>query len=140
MSDTIKEKLIAEFINAEYGKLDREIWQSEMKHDFDLIKKALNHIELANEANTSTKPNALLADVSRCNLQDWKDVETEMPITYETGDWDGKRSDEVVVEDNNGKKHVARLYEGFMDGSAFSEWFENDDWAINEPVRWLSLS
>ena len=72
---------------------------------------------------------------------EWKYTENnEMPITYETGVWDGKRSEEVLVVDDIGRKMVARLHEGTMDGSHFKEWYDNEDYCINrEIVKWLSI-
>jgi len=72
---------------------------------------------------------------------EWKYIENnETPITYETGVWDGKRSEEVLVVDDIGRKMVARLYEGAMDGSHFKEWYDNEDYCINrEIVKWLSI-
>jgi hypothetical protein len=65
---------------------------------------------------------------------------TGTPIAYETGDWDGKRSDEVVAVDDIGRKHIARVYEGIMDGSEFKDWVDGDDYIIDrEIIKWLSL-
>lgn len=71
---------------------------------------------------------------------EWKYVEKETPLCYETGKWDGIRSDEVVAEDDIGRKHIARVYEGAIDGSSFRDWFDSDDYSIDrEIVRWLAL-
>lgn len=71
----------------------------------------------------------------------WKYIENnETPITYETGVWDGKRSEEVLVVDDIGRKMVARLYEGTTDGSHFKEWYDNEDYGVDrEIVKWLSI-
>ena len=71
---------------------------------------------------------------------EWIYTENEKTIAYETGEWDGKRSDEVVVQTDIDTKHIARLYEGVMDGSEFSNWVESDDYEFSrEIVRWLKL-
>ncbi len=72
---------------------------------------------------------------------EWKYIENnETPITYETGVWDGKRSEEVLVIDDIGRKMVARLYEGTMDGSHFKEWYDNEDYCIDrEIIKWMSI-
>ena len=71
---------------------------------------------------------------------EWKYPQNETPLCYETGAWDGKRSDEIVAEDDIGRKHIARVYEGFMDGNKFCDWIDGDDYVIDrEIVRWLKL-
>jgi hypothetical protein len=65
---------------------------------------------------------------------------TGNPIAYETGAWDGRRSDEVVAVDDIGRKHIARVYAGIMDGNEFIDWVDSDDYIINrEIVKWLSI-
>ena len=71
---------------------------------------------------------------------EWKYPQNETPLCYETGVWDGKRSDEVVAEDDIGRKYIVRVYEGTMDGSKFQDWIDNDGCIIDrEIVRWLKL-
>ncbi len=70
----------------------------------------------------------------------WEYIKNGTPTTYESGDWDGLRSDEYVIETDTGNKYIARLYEGYMDGSSFQEWYENAVWGISgEVVRYLKL-
>ena len=69
---------------------------------------------------------------------EWKYVGN--PITYETGEWDGKRSDEVVAVDDIGIKHIARVYAGVMDGNEFIDWVDGNDYIIDRKIiKWLSL-
>lgn len=74
-------------------------------------------------------------------LNGWIDVNDKLPITYITGDWDGKKSDEVVVETKSGKKYLAVCYHGFMDGSEFTDWYcANEGYEIlDEIVRWHKI-
>ena len=63
-----------------------------------------------------------------------------MPTTYETGDWDGKRSDFVVVKTDRDEYLIARLYSGFMDGSSFNDWYTGDDYTVQgNVVGWSEL-
>ena len=72
--------------------------------------------------------------------REWTNTLIDMPLCYETGAWDGKRSDEVLVEDDEGRRYVARMYSGQMDGSYFADWISNDGYIINkEIVRWLKI-
>jgi len=70
----------------------------------------------------------------------WKYTVDELPIAYQEGEWDGKRSDEVLVEDTEGQKFVAVLYSGFMDGSEFNDWFSNYwDYELVNIVKWIKI-
>lgn len=51
----------------------------------------------------------------------------EYPATYETGAWDGKRSDVLILLLEDGKYVTGRLYSGFMDGSEFNNWYDATD-------------
>jgi len=93
--------------------------------------------------------NSLAKDEQLCNkhivtnpvkIVDWKYTETENPIAYLTGTWDGKNSDLVVAEDVNGKKYIAHFCEGFMDGSEFKDWYDVNDYSISDKiVRWMPI-
>lgn len=74
------------------------------------------------------------------NTIQWNYTDKSLPLAYESGNWDGKRSDEVVAEDKNGKKYIARIYQGHLDGSEFLEWVDGNDDCINENItRWFDL-
>jgi len=66
--------------------------------------------------------------------QRWVPVKEEYPIAFESGNWDGLRSEFVLVKfiDNNWTK--ARLYSGFMDGSLFNDWVNENDFDLTEEV------
>lgn len=70
---------------------------------------------------------------------EWKYVDKELPNAYKTGMWDGKKSDEVLAEDKNGKKYIAVLYSGFLDGDDFNDWYNNNDYDIQDVVRWCEI-
>ncbi|MBP9790836.1 MAG: hypothetical protein KBD57_09870 [Bacteroidia bacterium] len=63
--------------------------------------------------------------------QRWIPVEEELPIAYETGGWDGKRSDLVLVKYADGDWTKARLYSGELDGHKFNDWYDENDYLIN---------
>lgn len=75
----------------------------------------------------------------------WIDANKELPLCVSTGNWDGKQSDIVLAETFTGKKFIAQCYEGFMDGTAFFDWYQVDeingnDWLITEAVsRWMKI-
>ena len=73
-------------------------------------------------------------------MSDWIRVDERTPRTYETGDWDGKRSDLVLLVTEFDDIKVGRLYEGFMDGVHFKEWADGDSWTIDERIiKWLPI-
>lgn len=69
----------------------------------------------------------------------WIKVDDRLPHAYQTGNWDGKKSDEVLAEDKNGKKYIAVLYSGFLDGDDFNDWYNNNDYEIKDVVRWCEI-
>jgi hypothetical protein len=71
---------------------------------------------------------------------EWIYTKDRKPLTYKTGHWDGKNSDQVIAEDKDGKRYLTHYCEGFMDGSSFEEWWDSSDWEItNEIVRYLQI-
>lgn len=75
-------------------------------------------------------------------MDEWKYVEkNEFPNCWEAGEYDGRRSDIVVAQDNTGLLHVARMYRGFMDGSEFKDWYDSDDVDFGNAmiVRWKEI-
>ena len=70
---------------------------------------------------------------------DWIYTKDENPRAWESGDWDGKRSDEVLAEDKNGKKYIAVVYSGILDSVRFDEWYDNNDYLIENIVRWMLI-
>lgn len=71
---------------------------------------------------------------------EWKYADKELPITYKTGNWDGKKSDEVIVEDKQGERFLAVLYSGFIDGSEFNDWYSTiSDFELTNIINWCNL-
>jgi len=64
----------------------------------------------------------------------WKDIEKEKPFAYEKGNWDGLRTDFMLVFTANRNIVKARAYIGFLDGSDFCDWVEENDCELHEPV------
>ena len=71
---------------------------------------------------------------------DWKNVQKQKPYCWETGDWDGKRSDIVLCVDEVDNNHLAHCYEGCIDGCHFFEWYDKDDFELQvEIAYWVSI-
>lgn len=73
--------------------------------------------------------------------QEWISVDDELPLAYKSGEWDGLKSDEVMVKTKQGKHYIAVLYSGIMDGSQFNEFYEsNCDFELNEITHWQPIN
>ena len=71
---------------------------------------------------------------------DWIETKELKPNCWETGDWDGKRSDMVLCIDKNQEYFLAECYEGTMDGSSFFEWYDKEDYGLRvEVTHWCKL-
>jgi hypothetical protein len=67
----------------------------------------------------------------------WKKLSEEPPMAVKSGDWDGLKSDSLIVADKDEKLHIAVMYEGFMDGSHFRNFYDEvSDYEINDVVYW----
>lgn len=70
-------------------------------------------------------------------MKHWIKTEEQLPITYEIGSWDGRRSDEVLIKDENGSFFVGRYYD-FLDG--YTEWYDRDDNTLRYKItEWMEI-
>lgn len=68
----------------------------------------------------------------------WTLVTEKKPLCWQTGKWDGNRSDLCVCQDENGEYHLAHLYE-YYDGQI--EWYAKADYGLrHEVVKWAYVS
>ena len=71
----------------------------------------------------------------------WISVEDKTPIAYKTGVWDGQKSDLVLTYNAVDDTHcIATLYEGYLDGNHFKDWYHVDDFEIPTPTHWKPLT
>ncbi len=69
----------------------------------------------------------------------WKDINKEKPLAYRDGDWDGKKSDLILVCTMGRKYHVAVMYEGILDGSEFCDFYDDRDFEIHNVKFWAEI-
>jgi hypothetical protein len=69
----------------------------------------------------------------------WKKIEVEKPIAFESGNWDGKRSNFVLTASKDGNYSIARMYEGFMDGSHFCDFYDERDYEVENVEYWMPI-
>jgi hypothetical protein len=70
----------------------------------------------------------------------WISVEERLPHCLELGNWDGRRSDFVIVEGVDGLPHIGRLYSVHIDGTDFNDWYDNKDWELSNIVKWKKIN
>ena len=71
--------------------------------------------------------------------QKWISVEDEMPIPWEQGHWDGKRSDFVLAKNKLRDVFIARTYEGYLDGSHFCDFVDRNDNILSDIIEWRPI-
>lgn len=69
----------------------------------------------------------------------WNYLKNKKPLATESGCWDGLKSDKILVCTISGKYHVVEMYEGFMDGSAFCNFYDERDFYIDNIVCWTDI-
>lgn len=76
-------------------------------------------------------------------LTKWNKTEESLPHAYQTGDWDGKRSDQVMIQLKDNIVCIGVLYEGVIDGEEFQDWYSIDaegrEWDRVNPLYWRKI-
>jgi hypothetical protein len=66
-------------------------------------------------------------------------VKDREPMCYQSGNWDGLKSDQLLVVDNKDAYHVCVAYSGILDGSKFLDFYDTSDFEVKNVVAWQSL-
>jgi hypothetical protein len=69
----------------------------------------------------------------------WYKLENKKPIATESGDWDGLKSDKVLVATRMQTMHIATMYVGTMDGSQFMDFYDDRDFEIKHVTMWAEI-
>ena len=70
----------------------------------------------------------------------WISVEERPPLCWDIGNWDGRRSDIILVKDKKDKICVAQAYEGHMDGSYFLHFCDTyHDFLLDDITHWQPI-
>ena len=69
----------------------------------------------------------------------WNRLEKKKPIATESGCWDGLRTDKILVKTLNGQYHIARMYEGALDGNKFADFYDANDFEISNVKWWIEI-
>ncbi len=71
---------------------------------------------------------------------EWIDIEDRKPIAYEVGNWDGKRSDLFLGQCKHGIYYIGVMYEGFLDGNNFCNFYDKNDYEIRNLIKWKPIT
>jgi len=66
----------------------------------------------------------------------WISVENRIPICCESGNWDGLRSEKVLCSDKHGNYFICNVYHGRLDGHIFTNWYDRNDFEVEDIVKW----
>jgi len=69
----------------------------------------------------------------------WNEFKKQKPTAYETGCWDGKRSDIVLVQTIGKNLFLCRMYHTVMDGKEQFDFCDNTDFIIDNVKYWASI-
>jgi hypothetical protein len=69
----------------------------------------------------------------------WIDIKNKKPLAYISGDWEGLKSDKVLVLTMGRKYHVAEMYHIIMDGSESFGFYDDRDFEINNVAFWTEI-
>jgi hypothetical protein len=69
----------------------------------------------------------------------WNKLTEKRPLAYKTGMYDGKKSDKILVADEFGNYYIAEMYEGFLDGSEFCDFYDQNDFEIKNVEYWTEI-
>ena len=75
----------------------------------------------------------------KINNMKWNLLTESQPLATENGNWDGLRSEPVLVADYGGTFYIAVMYEGKMDGNEYRDFFSLDDYEISGITHWMYI-
>lgn len=114
--------------------------------------RKLNSVLLCLMAHPDNEPDSEFADRisdleeliksenERTDVMVWRSTELSKPHAWETGNWDGKKSDIVLCEDKEGSRYLATYYEGFIDGNNFGDWYDQNDNELIGIVKYMEIT
>lgn len=123
--------IVLGIIEERISKLENELDDS---HEFDGI-----HYKISENKQFIQTLKSHLAIEEEANRNPWINLTERNPDCWESGNWDGLRSDFVLTVDKHGCYKVARMYEGFLDGTNFAEFYDESDFEIKDVVRWQKI-
>lgn len=112
----------------------------------------LNSVLLCLQAHPDNEPNSefvdRISDIEEIihsvkqepNVMTWRSTEFSKPLAYRTGHWDGKQSDDCLLQDKDGNIFVGTLYEGTIDGNYFADFYDKKDNELTDIVKYMEIA
>lgn len=72
--------------------------------------------------------------------QRWIPIDEELPMAWEFGHWDGKRSDYVLAKDVDDVWFKAKTYQGILDGNKFCDFVDECDDILSNITHWRPIN
>lgn len=69
----------------------------------------------------------------------WHELKNNKPLAYESGYWDGLKSDKVLVATKDKTITVAVMYEGILDGCSFCDFYDINDFELDHVIYWAKI-
>jgi hypothetical protein len=69
----------------------------------------------------------------------WKKLSEQKPISTQSGQWDGLKSEQILCCDDKGFFFVAICYQGVMDGNEFCNFYDENDFDVENVVYWAEI-
>ena len=69
----------------------------------------------------------------------WINIKDHTPIGVDRGDWDGLRTEWLLVQNRKEEYHVARAYVGTMDGAEFCYFTDNLGYEVENVMFWTLI-
>jgi hypothetical protein len=69
----------------------------------------------------------------------WYDIKYRKPLATEIGDWDGKKSDKILVCTLSRRYYIAVMYHTIMDGSEDFDFYDDNDFPIKNVKYWAEI-
>lgn len=69
----------------------------------------------------------------------WVKVKDKLPLAFETGDWDGKRSALILIKNKYNDIYLGRFYTGILDGSEFKDFVDVNDSILDDVIEWKNI-
>jgi hypothetical protein len=77
--------------------------------------------------------------VEEKEVDNWISVEDRKPIATKSGNWDGLKSESILVLTKESFHYEAVMYYGTLDGSYFCQFYSISDWEIDNVTHWQPL-
>ena len=132
--EEISDKMHIEIARAK-GQLLGIINGLNLKNEAEIgLKEVVSKLDLIQRYATSQQ---IIEQLRVKEKEDWVLISERKPLAFIRGEWDGLKSNQILVKDQDGNIFVAVMYEGRIDGVDFCDFYETTyDFEINNIIQW----